>query len=97
MSLVAEGLPELVTFLGARLIASELHERAHACAAMLLGHKPASRPFGARATIVLGLARSHLPRPCPAQWLGCERAACACSVGAGSVSLCCLRILARCG
>ena len=57
MSLAAEGLPELVTFLGARLIASELHERAHACAAMLLGHKPASRPFGARATIVPGISK----------------------------------------
>ena len=47
----------LVAFVGARLFACELHERAHEMAARLLGHAPEARQIGCALTVVPGLSK----------------------------------------
>lgn len=61
----------LASFIGARLVASELHERAHALTAQLLGYTPSKRSLGDRCTVVPGIrgcARSQM-LVCHAGWI----------------------------
>ena len=45
----------LARFIGARTVASELHEQAHTLADRLLGYKPSARSLGERCTVVPGI------------------------------------------
>ena len=49
----------VATFCGARLVALELHERAHALAARLLGFTAATRPLFKPVTAVPGVSKHH--------------------------------------
>ena len=56
MPALETALPSAGIFVGAVVCASELHEGAHAAAAVLLGYAPKDRPLGSRVTDVPGIS-----------------------------------------